>query len=584
MNESVQKWLHELNAAPAVAFQRLVLGQAAVSAWSRASLREIFTEVFQTHAEALDGAVVDWFRGRLLQMPPEGTPTVVWASHLQDVFRGIAGLPLPKIARLLRDRLRDFRSWLRPLRTDESLDPEAAYLAALAWAESNQHLEGMWQELALCRDREPAYYTDIGLLGLRKTRDERGQLPPKAPFLLLATLIDLADLPGLSERDWLLTTRAMLGGYHYSLETWVREFEPVLEARHDAQNGPKWLKKVLPIFVSDDVSRSHPSPERIPPANLTEAKSIIADVARHGPNASHHDLDSLLDRYRIYTRSTKNTYPLVRMFNQLAEAARTHAPDWAIARAEEAVAWDEDNPHNWTVLARCLWSRGLRAQKSGHAHAAEADCREAIDTLWTARFRFWWNAYVRTELGRLHRDAGDVITAEAIYREAVNEFPENPACRCGLAEVRASQGFTGEAEQIYRAIAPQFPANVYWRTGLADILFNRSIRNRDERSREEARALFQEAAELRESYARFRLKGFDQRWERLASQPQPLMVALEEETSESFALPQPAPSEMRPAQRLGRALLLQWQAPRAESAGERERLFVEAATLLNLPD
>jgi hypothetical protein len=41
---------------------------------------------------------------------------------------------------------------------------------------------------------------------------------------------------------------------------------------------------------------------------------------------------------------------------------------------------------------------------------------------------------------------------------------------------------------------------------------------------------------------------------------------------------------MRPAQRLGRALLLQWQARRAESAGERELLFAEAEVLLNLPD
>ena len=41
---------------------------------------------------------------------------------------------------------------------------------------------------------------------------------------------------------------------------------------------------------------------------------------------------------------------------------------------------------------------------------------------------------------------------------------------------------------------------------------------------------------------------------------------------------------MRPAQRLGRALLLQWQAHQAESARERARLFAEAEALLNLPD
>ena len=59
--------------------------------------------------------------------------------------------------------------------------------------------------------------------------------------------IDLADT-GISQKDWLLTTRSLLGGYHYNLDTWVREFEPVLESREDAERGPEWLKKVLPII------------------------------------------------------------------------------------------------------------------------------------------------------------------------------------------------------------------------------------------------------------------------------------------------------------------------------------------------
>ena len=41
---------------------------------------------------------------------------------------------------------------------------------------------------------------------------------------------------------------------------------------------------------------------------------------------------------------------------------------------------------------------------------------------------------------------------------------------------------------------------------------------------------------------------------------------------------------MRPAQYLGRALLLQWQARREESSAERERLFAEAESLLTLSD
>ncbi len=537
MNESVQKWLDELTATPSTAIQKLVLGYAGVSAWSRSSLRESFVEIFQTHAEALDAAVATWLQERLMKLPPEKTPTLVWASHLQDLFSALAGLPLPQVARLLRDRLRDFRSWLRPLRTDESLDPEAAYLAALAWTDTNQHLEGMWQGLALRRDREPAYYTDIGLLGLRKTRDERGQLPAKAPFLLLATLIDHADT-GISQKDWLLTTRALLGGYHYSVETWVREFEPVLEARLDAERGPEWLKKVLPqLRVTRQVEHHHSSSrtsQQPTTFTLQGCNWMVNEVKRVGPEALGERLEHLLNLQRAFANESRNPHFLVRTFNRLAEAARTHDPDWAIARAEEALAWDEDNARNWTVVARSLWTRGRYAQQRGHRSAAETDCREAIDLLWEAQLQFPHDAFVRNELAKILRASGDLDTAEAI-------------CRGTIAELKH---------------------DLYCLTGLADLLLQKHRSSCEGSQREEARTLFLEAAERGNSYARRRLEHLDER----------------EEEVESVELPVQSAEDMRPAQRLGRALLLQWQARRAEAAGERERLFAEAEALLDLPD
>jgi tetratricopeptide (TPR) repeat protein len=586
MNESVQKWLDELTAAPSTAIQKLVLGYAGVSAWSRSSLRESFVEIFQTRAGALDAAVAAWLQERLMKLPPEKTPTLVWASHLQDLFSALAGPPLPQVARLLRDRLRDFRSWLRPLRTDESLDPEAAYLAALAWADTNQHLEGMWQGLALRRDREPAYYTDIGLLGLRKTRDERGQLSSKAPFLLLATLIDLADT-GLSQKDWLLTTRALLGGYNYSLETWVREFEPVLEARQDAERGPEWLKKVLPQLRATRQAEHHHSSVRTnqQPTTFTlqDCNWMVNEVKRVGPAALGERLEHFLNLQRAFANESRNPHFLVRTFNRLAEAARLHDPDWAVARAEEALDWDEGNHRNWKALARSLWARSLRARLANRPEKAEADGREALDVLWLARFRFPNDAYVRTELARLHRDAGDLATAEAIYREAVAEFPLNDACRDGLAEVLALMGRNSEAEQLYRQTCSLFPEDGFCRISLAEILFRRSAETRDEREREEARGLIKEVADLGDRYAQSRLNSFDARWQSLASRVEPPSTS-DQELTEGNPISAPSPFEMRPAQRLGRALLLQWQARRAEPAAERERLFAEAEALLTMPD
>jgi hypothetical protein len=351
-----------------------------VPPWSRTSLREIFLEIWQTHRDHLDTAVVDWLRTRVFQPPPEHTPEQVWASHLQDVFRAVAAIPLPKVDRMLRDEFRDFRSWLCAFRYAESCDPEAAFLYALAWATTNRDLEGMWQSLALRQDREPVYYSDIGLLGLRKSRDEQGNLPQKAPFLLLATILDLADA-GMPRDAWEETTMALLASYHWSTETWVREFQPVLALRQGSSNGSRWLRRLLPLPAqereTEEISRKDLAPAHRP----DEKDSMIAQVAERGPNEIGRPLSEFLEAERTYTRLTRNSHFLVRTFNRLAEAARPHDPDWALARAEEALAWDERNARNWTVVARCLWTRGRRAVHNGGVSSGRRDCSEAIDTL-----------------------------------------------------------------------------------------------------------------------------------------------------------------------------------------------------------
>lgn len=617
MNESVQKWLDELIADSSRAIQKLVLGYAGVSAWSRSSLRESFVEIFQTHADALDAAVATWLQERLMKLPPERTPTLVWASHLQDLFSALAGLPLPQVARLLRDRLRDFRSWLRPLRTDESLDPEAAYLAALAWADTNQHLEGMWQGLALRRDREPAYYTDIGLLGLRKTRDERGQLPSKAPFLLLATLIDLADMSGMGKNNWFLTTRALLGGYHYSLETWVREFEPVLKDRQLSRNGPNWLSKILPLLPND--SHHLVAPIKRPAFTLAECNWFVSQIRETGPDMADTRLKSFLDSHRGYASSTNDAQYLSKTFNRLAEAAKKHNPDWAVARAEEALEWSKGDPMNWTVLARCLWSRAKWDLRRGEVELSKIGKREAFDTLWTARLRIPYNTYIRTELARLHREGGDLSTAEEILREASVEFPLDHAPRCGLAEVLAERGKTEDAEAAYREAMDDFPDKAVPRDGLAallhrsgrtveaeilyretcellpeddrcrsslaDILFRRSADTLNENERDQAHRLYREAAELGSSFAKSRLAGFDARWIEF-SQQLPLLENEDEDEDEEEVdkmLTQfDEESQMGPAQRLGRAILNQSLASRTSDLTERDRLFRKAEALLTV--
>jgi tetratricopeptide (TPR) repeat protein len=579
-DELIERWLNELETEPRVAIQKLILGMIAIPAWSRASLREIFVEVYQTDPELLDRGLTEWLEERLLKLPPEQTPTVAWATDLREVFRAVTGLPLKKLARLLRDRMRDFLIWLAPLSTNKRLDPKAAYLAALGWSETNQHLEGFWHRLALNRGKEPMYYIDIGLLGLRKGRDEQGHLPPEAPTSLLAALIALADVPGVSRKHWLLTTRATLGGYIYSQETWAGEFDSVLETLPEAKNARNWLSAVFPTMKKKRHGQNCTNAFR--PIPLSESQTMIEKVSQQGTIVD--GLEQFLNRHRVYANATQNSHYIVRTFNRLAEAARMHDPNWAVARAEEALEWDRSDARNWTVLARCLWTRALRANKAGDFSNSERDSFDAIDILWEARRLFPWDSFVRNELARLCRDAGDLDTADKVYRETMVHFPKDVACRNGLAEVLREKGLIDEAIQLYRAIESEFPKNSYAFSGLSTILFHRSAANQDEQEREEARALLKKAADLKgNDFTHMQLYRFDKSWNLLASH-EGLQPEEDEEVSETLELKQIKLSEMRPAQRLGRSLLLQWQARQAESFTEREHLFGEAGELLNLQE
>jgi tetratricopeptide (TPR) repeat protein len=203
--------------------------------------------------------------------------------------------------------------------------------------------------------------------------------------------------------------------------------------------------------------------------------------------------------------------------------------------------------------------------------------------LWEARFRFPWDPFIRNELAKLYRDAEDLDTAKDVYRETIAQFPEDVACRNGLAEVLREKGLIDEGIEVYQATRLAFPKDPYSRTGLSIILFHRSAANHDEQEREEARTLLKEAVDLGGYFAPMQLYRFDESWNLLASH-QETQPEEHEEVSKTVALRQITPSEMRPAQRLGRSLLLQWQARRAESSTERERLFGEAEELLNLPE
>ncbi|MFT5323017.1 MAG: tetratricopeptide (TPR) repeat protein [Planctomycetaceae bacterium] len=626
MTDGFSLWLTQLKATPETAFDELVRGRVALGRWSRASLGEILSATKHEAPDELDDAVSLWLADRIGQPAPASIDEDVWPVYLQDVFRAIAGQGLPQTEKFLRDRLYDLQVWLGPLRRSEALDPLAACLNALVSARTNQNLNRRWRKLVVGREPLPAYYREIGLLGLRRSRDDEGKLPPKAPFAFLAALVDLADTPGtptapaLTERDWTRLTRAMLAGYRLSSEVWATAFEPVLATRPKSKNGRAWLTKLIPELQNAPKGKKPAGPVQLPTKSKQETDALIGQVRHLGPAAAGSRLEFVVDGYRKYAIATNDPYNLVRTFNRLAEAAKEHDADWAIARAEEALAWDRGNARNWTVVARCLWSRAERLHHQKKYSEAEIAANEAFDVLWESRFRFAYDAVVRTELAKFHRNAGDLEAAAAIYREASDDFPENGFCRTGLAEVLTEQDRLSDAEDVYRKAirelppAPaclcglakvlrliggdkveesrqlfrdairDFPEDLYAYTGLAEELFNDSAASRDEELREEARELFQKAADLHNNYATSVVRTFDQRWkQRVAQKDGGESHVGKPKPKSPINRATPDTAQLGPAERLGRALLAQWNGRRSQGT-ERDQHFAEAERLLSLDD
>jgi tetratricopeptide (TPR) repeat protein len=228
---------------------------------------------------------------------------------------------------------------------------------------------------------------------------------------------------------------------------------------------------------------------------------------------------------------------------------------------EEALDWQPYNPHNWTVYAQALW--------------AAARHSDAIDVLWQARQRFPWNAFMRTELGRLLREAGDLSTSEGVCREAAGHFPANIVCRTSLGETLIDLGNLDGAERVYDEARGLDAHNAYARTGLAQVWFIRSARVRDTTLRDRAKALLEETVQQGNRVAQQLLLTFEERWQRAVDRggirPRPAVTRRRIE-------------EMSAAERLGRAMIALWQAERAPSDQERDRLCEEAQRYLDVPE
>ncbi len=572
MNQALHNWREEFSETPGEALDRLVLGLVPLGALSQLSLGELLDLAFEAGDEALDAALKCWFERQILEPIPEGVTAERWGAVLDDLFRGIATLRLQQTGALLRDSYDRIRLWLSGFYAGPDRDPEGSYLLALAYAQADQHFSPLWRRLVLGEEMPDRPYRDIGLLGFRKMPDALGQPASDVPDGLLQSVIELAERPKVDPGEWQQIMRSIFAAYRRSEDYWIRRLRDVASdlSAHDGR-AREWLAALLPHWDRPLAPGPGRSLRAVP---LRECQEWVRRVAENPDLCESDELGQFLERHRAYARATGHAEYLGKTFNNLVkrviEADPTKAP-WAIELTEEAKDWEPHEPRRWVSYARVLWK--------GHREG------EALDALWTARYRFPWDAFVRGELGRLLREAGDIATSKSVYREATAHFPDNVVCRNSLGYLLMDLGDIEEAERLFEEARGIAPRDQYARSGLAEVWFIKSARANDAALRDRARDMLGELAREGDQFAQGRLGDFDHRWQLAVERGG---IRYEREPGEAApSSPAPLPErtieEMSAAERLGRAMIALWHAEGQAATQERIRFCDTALTLLGPP-
>jgi len=645
MNEALQRWREDFEREPNTAFDQLVRGIVPLGAVAQLSFGEILDGLFEPGDVALDDAAANWLEKRILGTVPDGSTLHRWVSVLEEYFRGIGAMELPKTGEILRHQHKRLRLWLHGFYEGPDRDPEGAYLLALARAQDNQQFSPLWRQLILGEELSGRPYLGIGIIGFRKMPGPDGRPASDVPEGLLLALMELADKSGTGQAKWKQTMRSVFATYRRSEGYWVAHLAPLLPDHRQHPNAHDWLSAMLP-----EITGWHPTGtatetllSRIQPVPRSVCEDWVQRVRQDPVQCDTLAFSAFLDQHRAYARTTGDAEYINKTFNNISTSivrADSNRAALAVSLMEEALEWAPSDPRNWTSYAIVLSA----------AHRQP----DAISALWEARQRFAFHPFIRNELGRMLREQGDLAASEAVLREAASHFPGDVVCRTGLAETLRTMERFDDAREVYEQACRDFPSNVFCRNGLAetlramerfddarevyeqacndfprdvacrdglaDLLIDldeveeaermyrealkidershytrgglaralsiRSARNRDVELRDEAKRMLQQLANEGSRIATSGLRVFDDQWERATTDP--AVTFRREARTRQPQVNQTqqgrAITEMSIAERLGRAMIVLRQAERAEDESLRSSLCTDANTLLDIPE
>ncbi|MBM1192380.1 tetratricopeptide repeat protein [Pseudomonas weihenstephanensis] len=627
---------------PESAFDRLVHGVVPLGVAAPLTLGEILYDVFEPGDIELDTAAATWLDKHILGEVPNALTLDRWVTVLEEFFRGIALMELPKTGEILRNQHRRLCLWLHGFYEGPDRDPEGAYLLALTRSQNDQRFSKLWRRLILGYKTAGRPYLGVGILGFRKMPGKDGRASADVPEGLLQALLKLAEEPGVKHIKWKQTLRSVFAAYRRTEKYWVERILPMLPDRRQQSNARDWLSILLPSIVGSTSSGSSSEGYLLRTQAVSrETCEYWVQRARKSPSECNSvEFLSFLEQHRDYARTTGDAEYLNKTFNNLSTSivrADRKMSDISLGLIGEALEWVPSDSRNWISYAIVLDA----------AHRKD----DAISALWEARYRFAYEPFIRNELGRLLRDDGDLVTSESVFLEAISHFPNDVVCRTGLGEtLRAMERFDDayvvyeqacrdfpdnsfcrnglaetlrgmgqfnealevykkacrdstdlacrsglaellidldnpdEAEKIYREALKLDGQNFYIKSGLARALSIRSARTRDIGLRDEAKSILQELARKGIRSAVSGLRYFDAQWEQATTDP----TVKFRKSSDSRAVKVlsvsgiKAIAKMSIPERLGRAMICLWQAERTEDHHVTASIINDANALLDM--
>jgi tetratricopeptide (TPR) repeat protein len=450
-------WLVQFESAPEAAFGDLVAGYADIHPYQRADSPDAARMLFgpldpeDSARKALGPAILAWLEKRRKEPLPAARPKLQRrVREICEAFEIVSLLNVTDAAAELRHRRLLWTDWVARLVLSPARDARAEYWRMLALTQSivagnakdidANGLAPMWQDI--CREaggRLPQHYLSIGLLGLRR-------ISKVGEPVWLSGLAQWALTQHPSDNDFKAEWLALKPLYPRAPQSWRKLIAKLLSAPTFKDRGieaPAWwhvdsdfAPMVQGTYISSDAPLRSPLPR--------DCDRVIEKLGERFEDVEPL-IDQLFQGHRRYLYTTGDGRYLVRAIHALGHALIEGGGDQPHARAQKAQAlvreglrWEPYDRYLWT-----LWRDALAAD----------DAIEAAELIgWESIRRDPAHVDARNQLAIfLVNSLGKSDDAEALLKETMEKFPDDPVPRGELAELLIFQNKIAEATRILDA-------------------------------------------------------------------------------------------------------------------------------------